>query len=333
VVTGVSAAPRGGRVLTGIGLFLSGLGAFLLVSGFMLRFFVAHDAVKFPLNEYQVATLTADHVTYFSAAQLKDLTGVSMRVTRTVEGDVAAGTDSHAVWTQFTYTFDATNKVPFNAVTQRSAFDRRTGAAVACCGEAVGAFTGPQSGQVYTWPIGAGQQTYNVFDTTLNKAVPAVYSGQETVDGITANRYVEHVNGTPFGTQKLPGSLVGLKGQPSATLTEVYQATNTYWVDPVTGAVINLNQDQKITLRDKSGVQRLVLFQGDFQATPGTVASIVAADRPRRAAVMSITTTVPLILGLSGAVILAAGILLVAGRRKKEPVRTAPKYETVAMAP
>lgn len=326
-------ARRGGRVLSVIGLIASGAGAFLLVSGFMLRFFVAGHAVKFPLNEYQVATLTAPHVTYFNSAEAKVLSGVTMRVTRTIEGDVAAGGGSRAVWTQFSSFFDVTNGVPFNAVTQRSAFDRRTGAAVACCDEASGSFTGAQSGQVYTWPIGAGKHPYDVFDTTVNRPEPASYAGQSTVGGVPAYRYTERVTGVKFGTQRLPAALVGIKGQQTVTLDETYTATSTYWVDPVTGAVLNVNQNQDITLRDQGGVRRLVLFQGDFQATPQTVAGIVSTDKPRRAAITAITTTVPILLGLSGAVILAVGILLVIGRRKRQLVRTAPKYETVAMAP
>jgi hypothetical protein len=334
VATAVSRRPgrRGGRVLSVIGLIASGVGAFLLVSGFMLRFFVAGIAVKFPLNEYQVATLTAPDVTYFNSAETKELSGVTMRVTRTTEGDVAAGDGSRAVWTQFSSFFDTKNGLLFNAVTQRSAFDRRTGAAVTCCDAANGSSTRPQSGQVYTWPIGAGKHSYDVFDTTVNRPEPAAYAGQATVGGVPAYRYVEKVTGVKFGTQRLPGALVGIKGQQTVTLDETYTATNTYWVDPVTGAVLDVNQNQDITLQDQ-GAARLVLFRGDFQATPQTVASIVHTDKPRRAAITALTVTVPILLGLSGAVILAVGILLVIGRRKRPPVRTAPKYETVAMVP
>jgi Porin PorA len=334
VVTAVSRRPAGpgGRVLSVIGLIASGAGAFLLVSGFMLRFFVAGHTVKFPLNEYQVATLTAPDVTYFNSAEAKELSGVTMRVTRTTEGDVAAGDGSRAVWTQFSSFFDTTNGLPFNAVTQRSAFDRRTGAAVACCDAVSGSFTGAQSGQVFTWPIGAGKQALDIFDPTVNRPEPASFAGTSTVGGVPAYRYVERVTGVKFGTQRLPGALVGVKGQQTVTLDETYTATNTYWVDPVTGAVLNVNQNQDITLRDQGAV-RLVLFRGSFRATPQTVASIAHTDKPRRAAITAITVTVPIALGLSGAVILAVGILLVIGRRKRPPARTVPRYETVAMAP
>ena len=95
-------------VLGILGLVLTGLGAFLLVSGALLRYFVAGDVVKFPLNEYQIATLEARNVTYFSSAQAKPLPGVTMRVTRTTVGDSAAGSDHRAVWNRFSSYIDTT---------------------------------------------------------------------------------------------------------------------------------------------------------------------------------------------------------------------------------
>jgi hypothetical protein len=153
------------------------------------------------------------------------------------------------------------------------------------------------------------------------------------VAGVPVYRYTEQVPGAKVGVQKLPATLVGGKGTQTVSLDEVYQATLTWWVDPVTGAVIDLAQNEKITLRDASGVQRLVLLDGDFRATPATVTHLAAADRPHRSAVVAITTTVPLLLGIAGAVILAAGILLAVGRRRRPPTRYVPRYQTVSMAP
>jgi hypothetical protein len=313
-----------------IGLVASGLGAFLLVSGLLMRFYVAGHVIKFPLNEYRITTLAGQHVTYFSPSLLKDVTGVSMRVTRTIEGDMAAGASSRAVWTQFSYSYDATNGIAYQALTQRSAFDRRTGALIACCGETVGAYTGRQSGLAFVWPFGTQQTSYQIFDTTLLKPMPVQYAGQATIDGLPTYRFVEQVPAEQFSTQKLPSSLVGLHGQPTVTLAEYYQATKTYWVDPVTGAVVDTNENQKITLKDSSGVQRLVLFQGDLATTAQSVQSSVRADRTRRAAVVAITLTAPLGLGLAGAVILAAGAAGVRWRRKPAAAPAAVDYETAS---
>jgi Porin PorA len=298
-----------------LGLVAAGLGAFLLVSGLLLRFYVAGHVVKFPLNEYQVTTLEGKNVTYFSPSLLKDVPGAGMRVTRTIEGDVAAGTSSRAVWALFSYTYDVTHGVAYKALTQRSAFDRRTGALIGCCGETVGAFTGRQTGLAFTWPIGTQQRSYEIFDTTLLKPVQVQFAGQQSIDGLATYRFVERVPAQRFSKQKLPGALVGLHGQPTVTLDEYYQATNTYWVDPVTGAVVDINENQKTTLRDSGGVQRLVLFQGDLRMTPQSVLKSIRSERSRRAGIEAITLTIPLGLGLAGVVILAAGSWLALWRR------------------
>jgi hypothetical protein len=329
-------ARRSLGVLGVLGLLLSGLGSFLLVSGVLLRFAVAGNVVRFPLNEYQIAVLLARNVSYFSSSQAKELTGIPMRVTVTTEGDNAASTDSRAVWNQFSSYIDLKNAVPYDAVTQRSAFDRRSGEAITCCGASVssaaGTYTGPQSGQAFTWPIGAGKQPYQVFDTVLHRPVTADFTSTATIAGIPVNQYTEQVRAAKVGTQKLPGQLVGLKGQATVTLDEFYQTTTHFWVDPVTGTVLDEDRNEKLTLRDSGGVQRLVLLQGDFQTTGPTVTKIANADRPHRSAIVAITTTVPLLLGIAGAVFLAAGILLSMGRRRR-PSRSTPRYETVGMVP
>jgi len=308
------------------GLIAAGLGTFLLVSGVLLRWYVAGQVVKFPLNKYQVTTLVGKDVTYFSPGVLKDVKGATMRQTRTIEGDVVAGTSSRAVWTQFSYTFDATHGVAYQSLTQRSAFDRRTGALIGCCGEAVGAFTGRQSGLAFTWPIGTKKRSYQVFDTTLLKPVEAQFAGQVTIDGLRTYRFVERVPAQNFGSQKLPGSLVGLHGQPTVKLDENYQATNTYWVDPVTGSVVDINENQKLTLRDSSGVQRLVLFQGVLQMTPHSVLTLIRSEHSRRTGIQAITLIVPLGLGVTGAVILGAGAWLTLWRRRPGDASATPDY-------
>src|ERR1035437_9691617 len=148
------------------GLIASGLGSFLLVSGLLLRFYVAGQVVRFPLNEYQITTLAGKDVTYFSPSLLKDVTGVTMRVTKTIEGDVAAGSSSRAVWTQFSYSYDVTNARPSQPRPQRPAFARRTGALIGCCGAAVGSYAGRQDGLAFVWPPRTPRAAYQGFATT-----------------------------------------------------------------------------------------------------------------------------------------------------------------------
>ena len=292
------------------GLILTGLGAFLAVLAVLLRCYLPSQMIKFPLNEYKIAVLHGDNASYFSATKLRVLTGVSMTAMNTLRGDVIAGGSDTAVWDEFTVVKDDTNDTNLSYTLMRGPFDRRTGVLSNCCGAAVNGKPLHLSGQGYVWPFGTQQKTYLLFDTTLAKPVPARYAGTATVDGLRTYRYVEQVSPQQAGTQTLPGSLVGRKDQQSVTLPEYYQGTNTYWVDPVTGGPVNVQQKQRLTLRDSSGATRLVIFQADLKFTPKSIRNFADADRSGKNKITLITSVLPLILLLAGAVLLVLGIVL-----------------------
>ncbi len=294
-----------------VGLTLTGLGAFFLALALLLRFYVPSHAIKYPLNEYDVRTLTGDNMTYFSQKDLTDLGGVAMRATSTVEGDVAAGSPSTAVWQQFTALQDTSNNLPVRYETQRLAFDRRTGVLVNCCGSHVGNHTNLQlGGQGYVFPFNTQKRTYQVFDTTLLRPEPIRYAGTATVDGVTAYKFVEQVSNQQFGTQTLPGALVGVKNQASVTLPQYLTATNTVLVDPVTGAVLEIIQNQSVTLKDSTGATRLVLLQGKLASTPQTIQAEVNTSNSARVKIQLVQIIGPLVGLLLGLVLLIIGITL-----------------------
>ena len=107
------------------GFVLTLLGAFFLLAALLLRFWIAPSAVKFPLDEYQVVTLTGTG-SYFSAAQGKELNDVSVQITYTTRGDVAAGSSSVAVWDQFVSVRDVTNRAPISYDSIRQAFSHQS---------------------------------------------------------------------------------------------------------------------------------------------------------------------------------------------------------------
>jgi Porin PorA len=296
-----------------IGLILAGLGAFFLVLAALTRFYVPGQVIKFPLDEYQVSTLKDPNGIYFSADKLKQL-NVPITATDTLQGDVAAGSSSTAVWNEFTAVHDDANNVNFSYYQRRAPFDRRSGELTNCCGAYVtqGADrkTVHLSGQGFVWPFGVEKRTYQIFDTNLNRAMPITYAGTDTVDGLQTYRFVQRVAPAQAGSQTLPGNIVGIKDQPSVTLPEYYQAVNTYWVDPVTGGPVKVNQDQELTLRDSTGVTRLVLFKADLRFSPESIKSFVNADKAGKNKITLVSTVAPLILLLVGLALLVGGILL-----------------------
>jgi hypothetical protein len=301
-----------------IGLVLAGLGAFLILVAILLPTWVSGEVIKFPLNEYETATLAASDASYFSAAALSEKTGVTMEATYTIKGDASKGSSSTAVWNEYSYVYDQTNRQPVQEVTRTFAFDRRTGQLVNCCGASVnGDASVRQSGLVgYVFPIGTQKQTYQVFDTTLKKTMPFVYSGTTAVRGIQAYEFVENVTPTQIATLTVPGSFVGMTAA-SVTLPEFDTEHLIYYVDPETGALIDVNEQQSTTLSTSAtAAPALVLFDANLIATPATINEIAGLDSSGRSELTLLETTLPLVFGIVGGVALIAGIFL--GRKPRD---------------
>ena len=86
-----------------IGLILAGLGACLILVAVLLPTWVVGQVVKFPLNEYETATLDASNASYFSTTSLTEKTGVNLEATYTIKGNGSAGNSSTAVWNENSY--------------------------------------------------------------------------------------------------------------------------------------------------------------------------------------------------------------------------------------
>ena len=305
-----------------VGLVLAGLGTCLIVFAVLMPTWVSNRVLKFPLNEYASVALTGDNASYFSAAKLTEMNDVNMEATYTIKGNAAAGSSSTAVWNQFVYVYDQSNQLPVQTMTRTFAFDRRTALLVDCCGAHVnGDSSIQQRGYVgYVLPIGTQKQTYDVFDTNLNRPEPFNYAGTDAVGGTEAYRFVENVSPTQNGTQTVPGSLVGMS-QATVTLPQYYEAHVTYWIDPITGALLNVTQNEKLTLRDPSGSrQLLVLFNANLAATPDSVDSLVALDNSQLSKMSLVRTLLPLVTGILGVIALIVGIVLARRARKDDEV-------------
>lgn len=315
-----------------VGLVLAALGTCLIVVAVLIPTYVSSRVLKFPLNQYATATLTDSNASYFSPTKLTEMSPVTMEATYTLKGNAPAGSSSTAVWNEFTYVYDLTNHLPFQQMTRTIAFDRRTAQIVNCCGSNVnGDSSIQQSGTVgYVFPIGTQKQTYQVFDTTLNQEVPFTYAGTTTVHGAQAYEFVENVAPRQITQIAVPGSIVGMSAA-TVTLPEYYQIHLIYYVDPVTGGLVDVNEHQTMSLRDPAtGNQALLLFDADLIATPASVANIAAIDGSGRNKVNLLETTLPLVLGIVGGVALLAGVLLA---RKPRPATAGELEATQKLAP
>jgi Porin PorA len=300
-----------------VGLMLAGLGVFLVVAAVSLPAYINARVIKFPLNEFETATLTGSNVQYFSSKALTEETGVTVRASYTIKGAGSAGNSTTSVWDEVQYSYDVTNGQVQDFSTRRAAFDRKTAQIVNCCGANINNHVVRQSGIIgWVFPFGTKKQTYQVFDTTLNKPEPFVFSGTDTTDGVQTYKFVEDVPPTQFASLTVPGYFVGSSAQ-SISAPEFYQTHVIYWVDPETGALLNVNNSEELTVRNPAtGVTGLVLYKGDLIMTPASLQTIVNLDKNGRNELFLLTTLLPIVLGIGGAAVLIAGILLA---RKRGP--------------
>lgn len=289
-------------MLRTIGLILAGLGAFLIVIAIVLPTYIAGQVIKFPLNEYETATLTATNASYFSATKLTQINGANLEATYTIKGNAAAGNSSTAVWDEFSYVYDTTHKLPVEPMSRTFAFDRKTAELVNCCGASVnGNSSIRQSGIIgYVFPFNTQPKTYMVFDITLNRPEPFVYSGTDTVQGLRTYKFVETIPPTKIGFSQL-----------SSTQPEYYSIRLAYWVDPDTGALLAVNEDQdQYLVNPITNARTTTLFKADLVTTPATVKKVVGLDNSGRDKITLLETILPLILGIVGALAIVAGFLL-----------------------
>jgi hypothetical protein len=296
---------------------LTGLGVFFVMLAVLSRFFVPAMAVKFPLNEYNTTTLQADNASYFSPGSVTELSGVTLQATNTTKGDVAAaksiGSSKVAVWQTYSSVEDITNHAPVSRPADGNslAFDRKTGVLVPWSGNTVAGKPVNVSGQLQgpLFPLGTQKRDYQVFDTTLLRPVTFQFTGTSNTAGVATYVFVANVSPTQIGTKSLPGALVGLK--PSqVTLPEFFSEKETYFVDPVTGVPVAVDQNVQQTLRDDTGTTRLVLLSADFKTTSSSVASNAKTVKDATDKINWIKVIIPIVAGLLGIILLVVGLVL-----------------------
>ena len=304
---------------------LTGLGVFFIVLAILSKFFVPGQAVKFPLNEYSKTTLQADNASYFSPKSGTEESGVTLQATSTTKGDVAAaksiGSNSVAVWQSYTAIEDTSNHVAVSIPADGNtlAFDRQTGVLVPWSGNTVGgkSVNVPSGVQGSLFPLNTQKKAYQVYDTTLLRPVTFSYNGTATTGGVSTYVFTASIPNTQIGTQSVPGSLVGLSAS-EVTLPEFYTVKEKYFVDPVTGVPLSVDQSVQQTLQDSAGTTRLVLLNADFKTTPASVASSISTDNGGTTKITILNVIIPIVAGLIGIILLVLGLVLSRGRPEDE---------------
>lgn len=326
-----------------VGLILLGLGVMLLVLAPLLKFYVLPSAAKTPIDQYTESTAT---VTF---AQLLNPTKVAAGDPDPYERDVAATQSIYvrgdvpaaeqpdaksqdlAVFDYFMrVNNDATGEL-ITASTARYPFDRVSSELNNCCGASVDDEPVEMAGSQMPvkWAFDLQKEDQTVFNSSIRTGTTWAYQGEETVFGVPTYVYTNEVPPTKVGTLEVPTAAIpgeDKDAEGNTILDEMYSSKSTYWMEPVTGQIIQ-GESSEFTTYDFEGEQKLV--KADYTGTSGNQES--ADDAASLANLVKlIGTTLPLVFGILGIVLIVVGLLLARGGNKDdspaapEPVEDAP---------
>ena len=287
-----------------IAAVLVGLGSFLLVAALTVVLWGGEAVKKTPLDTDSVTNLSGE------ADKLNPATGevesLQVKAASVTKADAELSDDDVVVFVNTTclviddgdtpQCVDESDDRLVSASSDVFATDRRTAEAVNDP-QYVPPSAEEKTGLVNKWPFDAEKKDYLYWDGMLGEAVDATYDGTETIEGLETYKY--HVL-----VEEQPAEVVeGIDG--------VYSQDKYIWIDPTTGAIVNQTQHEVRELEDGSPLLDMQLAFTDEQ-----VEDNVADAKDSGRLLGLLTTTLPLVGFIGGAIALLAGLFLfLRGRR------------------
>jgi hypothetical protein len=212
-----------------------------------------------------------------------------------------------------------------------------------------------QTGITFNWPIRTQKHDYPGWVSDTNTAIPLKYTGTAKHGGLSTLVYTTTMKPTlvtdPQTLKELPAALpkatiaqlAGSLGLPAAQLgalqqvlptladpvpfSYTYQVDATYWIEPATGIIVDLQEHEVRTLALKVGsdlVPITPVMDISYTSSPTELAASVKDARHKADLVNLAYKTLPLILLVAGIVLLLGGLILAAVRtnRPRHPVVT-----------
>ncbi|MBA0128088.1 DUF3068 domain-containing protein [Haloechinothrix sp. YIM 98757] len=330
---------------------LLGLGVFALALGLLLRFYTYPQLAKVPLDPDRTTVAEGDDITAMvfvdtgdrDVPEIRD--GLSLTSTTYVSGDLRApevreGGDV-AVWSEATRVLadNAPDVQPVSGSIRKLCLDRHTGQARVPCEDqyirvehdrdpaerADDIIEGErdrvqQPGYNFKLPFGTEQRTYPWYVLEIRDTVDLGFEAEDTVKGLDVYRFSYQVEPTVVESDMtVPGRLVDDEDEDTVEVDRYFEAERTMWIDPVTGAVIALEQSVKQELvRDGQDYGAgTTVFDGTLALNDETVETHVA-EAEQNGSKLWFLTTLPTILWVAGTVLIVVAGLLLLGRARED---------------
>lgn len=288
------------------GTFLVALGAFLLTVAVLLPLYVHERVAVLPAETQFDMRLVAEDAAYLDSSTWSWIEEAEIERTTQVLGS-AHGSD----WSAWEMSVDTSvSDRMVDHWSRRVIVDRTTGRAVNCCGEHVnGDRAVRQAGLVLHFPPGAHEESYLHYDAEVRSAPALEFDGEDEVAGVSVRRYSQEIEDTqvPGSAREVPATLFTSGADGTVTATRWLEATRTFWVEPVSGMVVNAEENRTETLRSQSGGGSVPLLEADLALLDQQVSGYAEQARVRSVLLRTLESWAPWTLGPLGVLLVLAG--------------------------
>ncbi|GAA3759460.1 hypothetical protein HDA32_004703 [Spinactinospora alkalitolerans] len=310
--TGDGAAPPPrppGSLRRNLGLLLVAAGAFLLTLAPLLRFHVHPQMAALPGDLDAVWQLEDESGSYLDTTTWETRDDVDIARRTELTGRVTPGNPDWVTWEMSVDTASSAGMI--DHVDRRVIVDRSTAMAVNCCGEHVdGDRAVRQAGLVLRWPAGAEAEEYPFYDADVRAAPPMRLEAVDEVGGLAARRYVQTVEPAqvPDSAHEVPAEVMGLDRSGTVRVTRWVELVRTYWVEPVSGDLLDAAEQRRETLRTGDGGAERVALEADLSMPDHRIGANVD-NAERRAGLLTLTrSTLPAAFAAFGVLLALTGL-------------------------
>lgn len=307
------------------GTVLVAAGAFLLTLALLLPLYVHDRVAPHPADATLGLRMVDDDASFLDTATWTRVEGVDLERDTRVEAS-AHGADWSA-W-EMTVNTSSSDRV-LDHWSRRVIVDRETGRAVNCCGEHVnGDRAVRQAGLVLHWPPGVPEGDHSFYDAEVRAAPSVEFEEDDEVAGVAVRRYTQTVEATqvPDSAREVPAALFDPDAEGTVSVNRWLTAERTFWVEPVTGIVVNLEERRSETLRPQNGSGEVELLDAELTLVERQVLGYAEQARVRSLLLRGLDRWAPWTLGPVGAVAVLAGLLGAwRSRTAEEPGERAPE--------
>ncbi|WP_017581921.1 DUF3068 domain-containing protein [Nocardiopsis valliformis] len=320
--------PEPGRGLPK-GTFLVATGAFLLTLALLLPLYVHDRVAPLPAAASFDLRMTDQEAAYLDTATWTRVETAELEQVTRVEAS-AHGSDWSA-W-EMTVNTSASDQV-IDHWSRRVIVDRETGRAVNCCGEHVnGDRAVRQAGLVLYWPPGVPEGGHSFYDAEVRSAPSVEFDENDEVAGVPVRRYTQTVDRTqvPESARDVPAALFDPGAEGTVRANRWLTAERTFWVEPVTGMVVNMAESRSETLRPQNGSGEVALLDAELTLADGQVSGYAEQARTRSLLLRGLDRWAPWTLGPVGMLAILAGLVTAWRARTAQDEETPAETEAEA---